>query len=371
MPLDDIVQRPRRATNRAYDPRYSRAREMQSRADGGRRVKAALPYWFPLVVPFTSQVGQNISAIFNGKNFDLEMRAAWTDLVAPRVVLTDTSYGLVWSNDKVPLNSIAGRSTQTHPLMYLRRPYLLLANSVLRGDFIDDAGTEVAGQVVWVCERPDSEVTVSVGASREWYWEFDLGLTGGPTTTGRVTTQPVNEDVLIYGALSTSQTSQIRIIDNHTNIGWSDDKLPVGAFAGLTGQPSPVVWYPQPFFCPRNTSMIIEWLNAGSETGKFFTFICERIIRAGSQADNPTPVTPTPRIAPVTQPPTQQPPMPGPTITPELGPTYVPGPNVFPIAVVVLPIGTHMSDGSVTAQVMIVESWPDGSQTIRPREPWE
>jgi len=302
------------------------------------------------------------------------MRAAWTDLVAPRVVLTDTSYGNIWSNEKVPISAIAGRSDQSHPLIYLRRPYILLANSVLRGDFIDDAGTEGAGQLIWVCERPDSEITVSVAASREWYWEIDLGLSGGPTSTNRATSQPVNEDILIYGAISTSTGALIRIVDNSTNNGWSDDKLPVGAFAGIDGQSEPIVWYPQPYYVKHNTSMIIEWQNSGSETGKFFTFICERILRAGSQADEPTPVRPTPRPVPVTpRPPGNQPPIqivPQPQQPPEPGPTgdY---PPVYPMVVAVIPPGTLMSDGTVTQTQMVVELWEDGHQTMRPREPWE
>jgi len=365
MPLDDIVSVQRRTSNRAFDPRYSRARELHSRSDGERRVRASLPFWFPMSVPFSSQVGQNVSATFEGKNFDLEMRAAWTDLVAPRVVFSDTSYGLIWSNEQAPLLAYAGQKELTHPLKYLRRPYLLLANSMLRGNFIDDSGAEVAGKVIWACERPDKEVVVKVTASREWEWVIDLGLTGGPTSTGRAKTQPVAEDILIYGAISTSSGALVRILDDATNEGWSDDKLPVGAFAGIQGEISPVVWYPEPYYVKRNTSMIIEWQNSGSETGKFFTFICERIIRAGSQADTPTPVTPvspTPvnPVNPVTpQPPVQQQPQPG---------GY---PNQSPVAVAVIPVGTQMTDGSVTTEVMIVEVWADGSRTIRPRQPWE
>lgn len=370
MPLDDIVQVPRRS-NSAFDPRYSKAREIQAKQGGRRTVRAALPYWFPIVVPFTSQAGQNLTAVFNGKNFDLEMRAAWTDLVTARLQLSDTSYGLIWSNDKVPITVVAGRTNKTHPLLYLRKPYLLLANSILRADLIDDAGTEVAGQIIWACVRPDTEVGVQVEASREWYWAVDLGLTGGTGNTNRVTTRPVNEDVLIYGAMSTSTGSLIRIIDDHTNIGWSDDKLPVGAFAGIEGQISPIVWYPQPMYVPRNTSMIIEWQNAGAETGKFFTFVCERILRSGSTPDNPTQVTPMPRTTPTSPPSVGV--LPPPTTT---GPSQQPGPSYdvpagSPLAVVVVPAGQRLSDGTIAPQDMIIEKWSDGSSTIRARQPWE
>lgn len=377
MPLDDVVISPPRGSNRAFDPRYSRAREIAARTSGGRQVRAATPYWFPIVVPFAGQLGENLTANFQGKNFDLELRAAWTDLVAPRVSFTDTSYGLCWSNEKVPLSGWAGRSDQVHPLIYMRRPYILLANSVLRGDFIDDAGTEAAGQVVWACERPDSEKSVTVVASYEYQWEVDLGLSGGASNINRATTQPVDEDVLIYGAISTSTSSLIRIVDNSTNNGWSDDKLPVGAFAGIVGEIQPIVWYPMPYYVPRNTAMIVEWQNLGSETGKFFTFICERILRAGSQADTPTPVRPTPRPVPVTpRPPSNPPPIqivpqPQQPPSPEPGPSGYPQSTVYPLVVAVIPPGTLMSDGTITQTQMVVELWEDGHQTMRPRDPWE
>jgi hypothetical protein len=182
------------------------------------------------------------------------------------------------STKEVPIQSIAGRSALVRPMLYWRKPYLLDANTTLKGEFIND-NSEAAGRLVYLCERPNLYKEIEVRETVGYELLIDLGLTGGATQTGSAKSQQVGYDLLIYGAYSTSTGMTVRFSDTSRNQAWSAQQLPIGAFAGIHGQIQPIMPYPTPYFLPRNSSILAEWTNAGAESGEFVTFICERIIR--------------------------------------------------------------------------------------------
>lgn len=300
MSLRDVVESP--FTEGLPDQRDSTGRRGAGlpgmRGRTGQRpktVRAAQFFFLDMTVPFTSVSGEQKQAATLQKQFPLSIRAAWSDLVQARANFISQASGIPVATQQVPLLSLAGNTNLAHPLLYWQRPLFLPPGTSLIGNFTND-GAEAAGQVVFFCERPDMEKQIVVGDDvREYVLLLDLGLSGGATQTGRVSTQQIEYDLLIYGALSTSASMKVKFTDTSTNQGWSAERLPIGAFAGIraTGNVQPIVYYSKPYFLPRNASIEADWLNVGSESGKYVAFICERLVndqdrlKAGDDRKNP------------------------------------------------------------------------------------
>jgi hypothetical protein len=148
----------------------------------------------------------------------------------------------------------------------------------IQGEFINDAA-EAAGVVVFLCYRADIVREVEAREMVEYRAVANLGLTGTATTTGSARTTEVEHPLLIRGIHSTSTGATIRIIDSVMNMPWSTVPLPVSAYAGILGNPSPIIYYPLPYYLPARGSLVVEWINTGAETGKFIEFVAERILR--------------------------------------------------------------------------------------------
>jgi len=287
MAFDDIVRNPhfRDVSNRPVQrgnsyPKQRPPHEPMSPQGRARRVRCTQYFWLDMPVAFTGTLGEQKQAATLPKNFPLLIRGAWSDLTDPRVQLTNNSTGVPLSTLQVPLLTLAGNTDLVHPLLFWRRPFLLKANTSLRGSFLND-GDEDAGDVVFFCERPDLDFEVPVIETASYELLLELGLDGVASSTGNTQTQQVEYDLLIYGALSTSIGITAQFTDTRLNQAWSSDELPIGAFAGVVGNPQPIVYYSTPYFLPRNTSIKVKFTNNADdpETGKFISFICERILQ--------------------------------------------------------------------------------------------
>lgn len=244
-----------------------------------RDVTCTLPYWLNMAVPFTSSAGEQQMGATKGENFDLQVRGAWTNLVNVRSQLSSTQTGSTWSTQQVPLLSIAGATNLVHPMTYWRKPFHLGANHIISGVFTND-GAEAAGNLVFYAERTENTLAVSVKRSETYWLLINLGLSGGATTTGQPQSAPIEHGLLIYGVLSTSALMKVRLFDTSNNYAWSTDQLPIGTFAGIraTGNPQPVMYFPFPYYLRPNATLRAEWLNVGSETGGYLSFLCEKVL---------------------------------------------------------------------------------------------
>jgi hypothetical protein len=263
-----------------------------------RQVRVSQYYFLQMTVPFTSVAGENKIAATVVEQFAMRVRAAWSDLTRPRVRLIGNMAGDPLSSVQVPLRTFASNSSLYDPLLIWRRPFLLSGGSGLRGEFIND-GTEAAGTVVFFTERPETDSFVFVQDAQHYVALLDLGLTNGATTqTVNPASLQIDHDLIVYGALSTVANITVRFQDSRTNVPWSRNRLPIGAFAGIsnTTNPAAIMWYPTPYYLHRNSSISADILNAGGESGGYIAFICERVLNeASSETSQPQP---TPIIQP-------------------------------------------------------------------------
>jgi len=364
MPLRDIVEPPFEVRQPQPGPGRRGAGLPGGRGrrqnPNQRTVRAAQYYWLNMAVPFTSVVGESVVASTLTKYFPLLIRAAWSNLVQPRIAMRSQSTGIPISTLPIPLLAIAGNTNLAHPLNYWERPYLLRAGANMQAQVINDGG-EAAGLIAFYCERPDREQQIPVTETREYILVLDLGLTGGATQKGTVQTQAIDYDLLIYGILSTSQSATVLFTDTGSNQAWSSVALPIGSFSGIraTGNVQQTVYFSKPYYLAANTTIQCDWTNTGSETGKHIAFICERIVN-GREDGQPPVIQPNPVI-------TLQPPQRGGGGGGggQSGGGGWPHFN-FPPGFAVVPAGTPYPDnsGRVLQYAILVQTAEDGTQTV-------
>lgn len=246
-----------------------------------RDVTCCQPYWLDMVVDFTSTAGEQQQAATEMQNFPMSIRGAWTNLQDVRVQLASSQFGSTWNAQQVPILSVAGASDLVHPMLYWRRPFPLDANHIITGVFTND-GAEPAGNLVFFAEKTEEQLIVTVEETATYWNLIDLGLSGGASGVGKPFTAPLEFPLLVYGILSTSTGMTLRIVDTSNGYAWSQEELPVGAYAGIQNPGTtvqPIIYFPRPYFLKPNASLRAEWTNAGAETGKFLSFLCEKVVR--------------------------------------------------------------------------------------------
>jgi hypothetical protein len=245
---------------------------------GPRTVKGTQFWFLNQEVPFDGTSGQTVQTGTFEQSFPMEIWQGWTDLTGARVQFSQSNTGDFLSQFPVTLLDYAGNSDKVYPHVLWRKPLSLPARSQLRGSFIND-GAEQAGNVVFWCRRPDITFDIEItGETREFRLLLDLGLEAA-TATGHVETQSIEFDLLIWG-MTTTATSDLtaNFKDTSQNVQWAADQLPIGAFAGFQGEIQPIIWYPLPWYLPRNSTIRCDFTNGGEEDGKFITLICERLL---------------------------------------------------------------------------------------------
>lgn len=247
----------------------------------GPRKLTGTQFWFlQQEVPFTAASGETVQTGTFEQSFPMEIWQGWTDLASARVQFTQSNTGDFLSQFQVTLLDFAGNSDKVFPHLLWRKPLMLPARSQLRGNFINDGGEE-AGNVVFWCRRPDVTFDIEiVGETREFRLLLDLGLDPAEAT-GHVETQSIEFDMLIWGMTTTVSASggfTANFKDTSQNVQWAANELPIGAFAGFQSEIQPIVWYPIPWYLPRNSRIRCDFSNVGAETGQFITLLCERLL---------------------------------------------------------------------------------------------
>jgi hypothetical protein len=234
-------------------------------------------FWLNMAVAFTSVANELTQAATEPEGFDCLVRGAWSDITSARVRMNESESDRWWSSDQIPVRSIMGNSTEVHPLLPLPQPVLLEARAQLRGDWIN-TGTEAAGHACFYTEKAGNDPAghpydqaIRVTKSYGFYLLLDLGSVTS-------TTQPVNSDVLIWGASTNVETSAIigRIFNETTNYAWSSQQIPIRAMAGVDGQPEPIMRFHRPYLLPNNVQLRAEINTA--VTGNYMVLLCERIL---------------------------------------------------------------------------------------------
>ncbi len=231
-------------------------------------------FWFRMPVPFTSTAAELISAFTEPEGFDSIVRGGWTDSTSSRVQIVESRTERQWSSVYVPVRSIFGNSNEVAPLFYWGTPVLLEARDQVRGDFINSnsepAKTACLYAEIIGNEKHVGDGKITVKRSQSFWLNFDLAAT-------TATTQPVNDDVLIWGAITNAPVTTIGKISNEsTNFAWSSQNIPLRAMAGVDGQVQQIIRYHRPYLVPANVKMRCEINTAIA--GQYFTFICERIL---------------------------------------------------------------------------------------------
>jgi hypothetical protein len=139
-------------------------------------------------------------------------------------------------------------------------------------------GTEAAGTACFYTEKagkdPGSDVPydgqIKVTRSMMFWMLIDLGKVTG-------TTDPINNDCLIWGATTNAAVAITgRITNETTNYSWSSQTIPLRAMAGVDGQVQPIMRYNRPYLLPNNVQMRVDINTA--VTGNYIAFLTERVL---------------------------------------------------------------------------------------------
>jgi hypothetical protein len=226
-------------------------------------------------VDFTGSQDEVVQTGTFVQQFPMDIRSAWSQLTEALVQFTLNITGEFFSQFPVPGLGWWGNSDLIHPQLRWRRSLRLPENAQLRGN-LKNIGSESAANIVFFCQRPDITFDVKINESREFRLLLDLGLNGIAQEQAPVQTQQIEYDLLVWGMHSTTSTINVLFRDTYMNINWSEKKLPIGAYAGIQGQPEPIIWFPIPYYLPRNTTLRAEFDNDAEETGQYIELICER-----------------------------------------------------------------------------------------------
>lgn len=280
---------------------------------GVRYVPVTQLYWTSMDIGFSTPgvASEQAIAFTNNQNFPLFVRGGWTNMdaidVRVRVAVSNTDAN--WSTNAVLIGAIAGRKTLARPMLYYQHGYSLPAQSTLRGDFTNSLVDPQDGtsKVVFICERPETQMIVPILQARDYWLDVSLNLAGAATATGDAISSQIQHPILIRGAVTDAHPlTTIRIFDTQKNIAWSNQKLPIGCFAGIDDgtDVEQYIRFPKPYLLDANSTLRVEWTNGGGAgvTGRFLNFIGERILRqpGKDEIDPPSQIAPTP--SPTAQP---------------------------------------------------------------------
>ncbi len=227
-------------------------------------------FWLNMSVGFTSVANETPTAATEPEGFDSIVRASWSDLINARVKLTESRTDRNWSTPQIPIRAIAGNSNQVQPLVPLPDPVYLESRGQIRGDWLN-SGAEPAGRVCFYSELAGMDGQLKVEEARGFWLLCNLSAVNS-------TTDPLNNDLLIWGATTNAALTIIgRVFNETTNFAWSSQQIPLRAMAGVDGQVQPIMRYHRPYLLPANVKLRVEINTA--VTGGYIAFLCEQILR--------------------------------------------------------------------------------------------
>jgi hypothetical protein len=236
-------------------------------------------FFLQLSLPFNAVAGEQVTAQSQDIDFPLNVRGATTELsLANRIQLSDPQKNFQWSSDFVPFASLIGTAARNEIYSWLRRPYFLDRRQPLRAVSINnDAAPSAAGNVIFLCEKLDTgQQHIIPKTSKPYYVQLSWRFTGVANQVITALSSAVDYDLLILGATysAVASTNTVRIYDDSSNYIWSVNSLRFEYFFGLQGNNQPVLWYPRPYFLPKNGKIRLEETNVAAVTRTdFVTFI--------------------------------------------------------------------------------------------------
>jgi hypothetical protein len=234
-----------------------------------RTVTHSQIFWLNMTVGFTSTANEITTGFTEPEGFDSIVRASWSDLRNARVRFVETETDRSWSVPQIPIRSISGASDQAQPLVPLPDPVYLEARAQIRGDWLN-SGTEAAGRVCFYSELAGMDGQLKVKHAQGFWLMCNLGAAVS-------TTDPSNDDILIWGATTNVPVTIIgRVFNETTNFAWSSQQIPLRAMAGVDGQVQPIMRWHRPYLLPANVKLRAE-INTAT-TGGYLAFWCEKIL---------------------------------------------------------------------------------------------
>lgn len=233
-------------------------------------------FWLKMGVGFTGVAAELVTSATEPEGFDCLVSGAWSDETMARVRITETESDRTWSTPQIPVRSIMGNSTEVNPLLHIAPPILLEARNTLKGDWINSAA-EPAGTACFHTKKvgldPNGnpyDGAIRISRSQGFWLLLDLSKTTSST-------DPVNSDVLIYGA-STNCGNAIegRITNESSNYSWSSLNIPLRSMAGVDGQVQPIMRFHYPYLLPNNVKLRADINTAVA--GNYIALLCERIL---------------------------------------------------------------------------------------------
>lgn len=233
-------------------------------------------FWLNMGVNFASVTGENATSATEPEGFDCLVTSAWSDLTQARVRITEGESDRQWSSIPIPIRSIAGNSNEVRPLLPLVQPVLLEAKATLKGDWVN-TGTEPAGRANFYTKKVGLDPSGhpyegAIRVTRSMFFDLLLDL-----SQVRSTTDPVNSDILIWGASTNVPNSIIgRITNQSSNYSWSSLDIPIRSMCGVDGMPEPIMYYPYPYLLGNNIKLEAD--TSAAVSGGYICFRAERIL---------------------------------------------------------------------------------------------
>ena len=247
------------------------------------RAYTARPFWNLMSVGYAGQASEQKTQFTKAVDFDTDILGIYTDMQNTKVRLTDVQEGFAWSADPVNIGALALRYDKARNFLSLPISYPLKMRNILKGEFLNDPVTpETGGNLVFACSRfikcedAGQVKPFQFNENSRMYWlQVDIPFTSSLNEIPPPpVTKPIDRELLIFGALTTSSLAKIRVFDTQDNYAWSPDYIPINAIAGLKTAINPVYMFPQLYRLKPRVQLRLECLNAGAEAAQSFTFLC-------------------------------------------------------------------------------------------------
>jgi hypothetical protein len=242
----------------------------------GKTVRYCKYYFLQLDTLFTGNTGEVKTNQSQTVEFPVNVRGATTELnLFNQIQMQEPSrYNFSFTN--MPFLSIAQQTGNVLQYNWWKRAYSLTTRQPILATMVNING-DPDGNLIFFGEKADTYGTMTVPANSKIYfleisWKFS-GTTGIITATN----QAIDIDLMIFGASYSGGLSNntVQITDMSANYQWSLNYLRMQYFFGMFGQINPILWYPTPYFLPRNQKIQIQASNVDALTQTvYLTFYC-------------------------------------------------------------------------------------------------
>lgn len=237
-------------------------------------------YWMPAQVPFSGVDGERKVATTKDAEDRIKIVASTTNLVTSFAKVTDLKGTGLWSEETVPVLSMFGKRDSARPWLYFKRHLPLIANARIRAELLN-VGSEGAGHLVYLAlpqseesEQPSLANPQDVGEN--FIIPVDAKFTGTLNEDTSTETNPQEEDLVIWGAITNLNSALVRLTGADGR-NWMNDPTPVWAVAGRAASELPILYWPRPYALPRQRTIKFSFKNAASENGGGIYLVAQKL----------------------------------------------------------------------------------------------